>query len=412
MIASTNPSEAAEALNRTLENLTEPLARVSATGETVSANAAFLSLAEHCRVEAKLSSLFGPAATALLEHGRQDGRARATLTVIVGDEPRPWYRLSTSPAPDNTQYVLLSEAAEEATWRRERLRYDEHLVVLKNLGASLSGTVEIDALTSKIYDQTSHIIQSANFYVALHDRDHQIVSFPRYIEEGRWQSMTSRPFSNGLTEYILRTGEPLLMNRRVIEEAAERGIEPVGRPCLAWMGVPMPSNGETIGVLAVQDYHRTDCYDSHDLEVLGIIAAQAAAAIQNARSLSAARRAYQELSEAQARLLETERVRGVTEAVGAMNHEVNNPLAAIAGNAQLLLRRAERLTPQSRAKIETILEAAKRIQQVTTKMSTLIQATSRPYPGETPILDLRHSIARDDPASVSLFPLPTDSLDR
>jgi hypothetical protein len=45
-------------------------------------------------------------------------------------------------------------------------------------------------------------------------------------------------------------------------------------------------------------------------------------------------------------------------------------------------------------------------------MSTLIQATSLPYPGETPILDHRHSIARDDPASVSLFPLPTDSLDR
>jgi signal transduction histidine kinase len=91
-----------------------------------------------------------------------------------------------------------------------------------------------------------------------------------------------------------------------------------------------------------------------------------------------------------------------------MNHEVNNPLAAIAGNAQLLLRQAERLNPQARSKIETILEAARRIQQVTAKMGTLIQATSRHYPGETPILDLRRSIGRDD-AEHALFPQPSEA---
>jgi hypothetical protein len=46
-------------------------------------------------------------------------------------------------------------------------------------------------------------------------------------------------------------------------------------------------------------------------------------------------------------------------------------------------------------------------------MGTLIQATSRAYPGETPILDIRRSVAREDAAAaVSLFPLPSESLDR
>jgi nitrogen-specific signal transduction histidine kinase len=118
--------------------------------------------------------------------------------------------------------------------------------------------------------------------------------------------------------------------------------------------------------------------------------------MRSARMFAAASDAYRRLAEAQERLLESERERSVTETVGALNHEVNNPLAAIAGNAQLLLRHPEILEPGVRDKIETILESARRIQRVTARMSTLIQATTMPYPGERGILDVRNSIARGD----------------
>ena len=91
-----------------------------------------------------------------------------------------------------------------------------------------------------------------------------------------------------------------------------------------------------------------------------------------------------ELAHTQSRLAENERVRGLTEAVGAMNHEVNNPLAAITGNAQLLLRRADALDPVAKAKVETILESARRIQQVTGRMAQTIQTISREYEAGTP----------------------------
>jgi signal transduction histidine kinase len=163
-------------------------------------------------------------------------------------------------------------------------------------------------------------------------------------------------------------------------------------------------NGEALGVIATQG-EVDDRFDRHDLEILEVIAGQAAAAIKHARLLEAARRAYQDLSEAQARLLEVERVRAITEAVGAMNHEINNPLAAIVGNAQLLMRRnGDSGQTEITSKVESILDGARRIQEVTTKMSTLIQATSMPYPGEAPILDIRRSVAEGD--TCALFPVP------
>jgi hypothetical protein len=36
-------------------------------------------------------------------------------------------------------------------------------------------------------------------------------SFPKYVENGVWREMTTRPVLNGLTEYVLRTAKPLLV---------------------------------------------------------------------------------------------------------------------------------------------------------------------------------------------------------
>jgi GAF domain-containing protein len=369
------------------------LAVVSGSGETLEANSAFRDLAA-AGGSRDLEVLFGPSVRELLAEALRTGAARAFLPLSTAAEPRPWFRLSLAADPNREEVTVLATAmCEEMGWRRELDERGREIEMLRNVGAALSGAVELDSLAERIYQQTTLITQAGNFYIALWDRDAGIVSFPRYVEDGAWQEMRSRRESNGLTEHVLRTGQPLLLNRDVLERSRALGIEPIGRDCCAWLGVPMTYDGEVIGMIGLQDYDRNDVYDDHDLELLSIIAAQAAAAIKTTRLLASARRAYQELSQTQVRLLETERVRGVTETVGALNHEINNPLAVIAGNAQLLLRRSDTLPAEVRAKIETILDSANRIQRVTTKMATLIQATSMPYPGESAILDVGRSVA-------------------
>jgi GAF domain-containing protein len=198
-----------------------------------------------------------------------------------------------------------------------------------------------------------------------------------------------------VTEHLILGRQPLLLNGDVSEQLEQMGIEPIGRPCASFVGVPILSDGEAIGVIALQDYETAGRFGRHELGVLNIVGTQASAAIRNARLFEATRRAFDELSAAQARLLEAVRLRSINETVGALNHEVNNPLATIVGTAQLLLRN-EHLEPGTRQKLERMLEAAKRIGHVTGKMATLIQANSRPYPGQTAILDLRGSLARGE----------------
>lgn len=391
-----------------LQNLPEPLLIADDEGRVIDANHAFHALASRCGVKASLQALFGPEAIEALERARHAPGTEEILPLAIGPEPRQCYRLSVATLKDEARVaVLLVEATWQSAWRTLLDERDRTLDVLRDVGAALSGVVELDDLTEHIYEQTYRILPTPNFYIALADTERTSVSFPRFIEDGAWCEMVSRPWGNGLTEHVIRTGEPLLLNRDVRDHARLFGIEPQGRPSMAWMGVPLIADGTAIGVIGVQDYERADCYSMHDLEALMVVAGQAAAAIKVSRLFAAERRAIAELAETHERLLEIERIRGVNEAVGALNHEINNPLTTISGSAQLLLRQDDALSPRTRAKIESILEAARRIERVTAKMGTLIQTTSAPYPGEGRIIDVRRSVARDETA-----PPPESGLDR
>jgi len=75
-----------------------------------------------------------------------------------------------------------------------------------------------------------------------------------------------------------------------------------------------------------------------------------------------------------------EHERKLTEAadlVAHVRHEINNPLAALLGQAQLLLR--EELTDKARRRAETIEAQAKRIQEIVAELR-VIQA---PPPAST-----------------------------
>ena len=373
--------------------LDEPFAQVTPSGKSVRMNRAFLKLAESFDTDADLPAIFGPAVMEQLAEADRLGRASAYLPAMGAPPPGRTFRvLLKSGGPGEAISALILDVTDEVAWRRQLFDRSQDFRVLNAIGTALSGTNEQDVLALGILEQTRRIMPTTNFRIALWDRAANTLSFPVCVEDGVPRRIPPHLFTNGISEHVLNTRRPLLLAGDVVARARELGIEPVERVPAAWLGAPMLAGEETLGLIVIQDFENPAAFDQHNLEVLTIIAGQAASAIRNTRLLAEARAAYQELSQAQSRLLESERLRGVTETVGALNHEVNNPLAAIVGNAQLLLRE-NGLDAKPRQKVEIILESARRIQRVTGRMATLIQASSMPYPGRDAILDIQHSLA-------------------
>ncbi len=381
-----------------LERLPDPVLMVQPTGDTLYGNRAWHELAARHGVPPRLDALFGPPVQALFVEAKRSGRASAFLPLAVGDDGTQGYRLTVrAESEDGTLAVQLADLSEEVAWRHQLFLRNSELSVLNDIGTALSGTHEFGTLARRIWEQSGRIMDNANFFIAIHDRERRTLRFPLWIEDGVVvETDSARPFANSVAAFMLLSRQPLLLNGDVPAQLEQMGIVRPWRPCHSFLGVPILSEGEVLGVLGLMDHAHANRYGRHELGILNIIATQASSAMRTASMFEAMRAAYDELTSTQARLMESERLRGVTETVGALNHEVNNPLATIVGTAQLLLRR-EALEGDTRAKVERMLEAAKRIQFVTSKMATLIQAHSRPYPGQTNILDVSGSIARDEP---------------
>ena len=116
------------------------------------------------------------------------------------------------------------------------------------------------------------------------------------MERGQVIPKRSRKFMNGLTEYVLRTGQPLLI-RSELEKVRERiGVTYVpARPAKSFCAVPILFGGKPAGVIAVLSMEREFVFEQRDLEVLQTAAGQVSVAVENARLFAEEQRRSRQL---------------------------------------------------------------------------------------------------------------------
>src|SRR5437870_4589024 len=174
---------------------------------------------------------------------------------------------------------------------------------------------DLPELYGQIHKVVGGLMPAANFYIALYDDQAEALEFPYFVDEE--ESAPSRqPLGRGLTEYVLRTGRPLLASPEVFADLVREGeVVSVGPPSVDWVGAPLVSQGKTVGVIVVQSYAEGVRFDEEDKRVLNFVSEQVAMAIDRKR--------------AQERLLDAERLATMGQLGGFIAHELNTPLTTI-----------------------------------------------------------------------------------
>src|SRR5437667_5626828 len=95
-----------------------------------------------------------------------------------------------------------------------------------------------------------------NFYVSLYNEKDDRLEFPYFVDEyDTARDIPPRKLRKGLTEYVLRTGQPLLATPEVYERLVAAGeAELIGAPSIDWLGVPLKAKDRTIGGGGTQTY--------------------------------------------------------------------------------------------------------------------------------------------------------------
>ncbi len=134
-----------------------------------------------------------------------------------------------------------------------------------------NSTRNLDELFKYIHRIIGRWMSVKNFYIALHDEVTNMISFPYFIDEED-DFAPPQKFGNGLTEYIIRTGEAKLLTENQLKELYNsKEVSLVGAFSKVWLGVPLQIKEKTIGVLVVQDYKNENVYTEHDKEILELI---------------------------------------------------------------------------------------------------------------------------------------------
>jgi PAS domain S-box-containing protein len=174
-------------------------------------------------------------------------------------------------------------------------------------------------------------MNARNFYIALYDPQSQLLSFPYFVDE-QDPTPIPKPLGRGLTEYVLRSGEPLLATPAVFEDLVQRGeVELIGASSLDWLGVPLKSGTTCIGALVVQSYNENARFGERDREILKFVSQQLAAAIEHKRYEEALRR-----SEARSRSLILSAAFGICRCtLGGRFLDVNPALITMLGHGSV-----------------------------------------------------------------------------
>jgi len=179
----------------------------------------------------------------------------------------------------------------------ERQRAERLQAALFHIAQLATADIDENEFYERLHAVVGELLNAENFFIALLSDDGRILSFPYYVDAGTRRNV-SREVGRGLSEYVLRTGVPLLGDHERIDELAQRGeIDParIGRPARCWLGVPLRVDDRPIGVVVVQSYNEAVTYGPADQELLSFAALQIANSIHRRRYAASLQRTNTEL---------------------------------------------------------------------------------------------------------------------
>jgi PAS domain S-box-containing protein len=139
--------------------------------------------------------------------------------------------------------------------------------VLYNISSAALQQMDLKEIYPLIVRELSRIWDTSNFFIALYDKKTETLSMPFFADEK--DNFYEIPAKKTITGWVINNRKSVLLKEYDINQLEESGdIILVGTPCKVWMGVPLKTDDEVIGVMCLQDYNDEEKFSQDDLYIL------------------------------------------------------------------------------------------------------------------------------------------------
>jgi len=172
----------------------------------------------------------------------------------------------------------------------ERKRVEKVQAAIYRISQMAVSSESLDEFYASLHHILGDLMPVENYYIAMYDPDSNLLSFPYFVDQYD-QPLQPTKARRGLTEYVLRTGQPLLASPEVFDQLVQQGeVELVGTNSVDWLGVPLKVKGKVIGVMVTQSYTEGIRFSQADSDMFTFVSTQVAMAIERIRLYAAEKR--------------------------------------------------------------------------------------------------------------------------
>ncbi len=174
-------------------------------------------------------------------------------------------------------------------------RRTQEYELLTEIGQAISSRLNQDEVLRTIHTELGQIFNTSNFYIAFQESDE--IRFELEVEDGRILPKRSRKLENAFTEYVIRTGQPLLIRSDLEKARAHLGItHKPEHPAKCLCAAPILLGNKPAGVMMAMSKESEFVFEQRDLDVLVTAAGQVSVAVENARLFAEEQRRSRQLA--------------------------------------------------------------------------------------------------------------------
>ncbi len=210
------------------------------------------------------------------------------------------------------------------------------LETLKEIGALLTSTLELDAILRTIVHLTAQRLGTDVCSIYLFDADGETLMLRATVGlDERAVDNASLRMGEGITGWAAARGRAVAVKDVLNDPHYKYLPETREERFRSMLAVPLVVGDGRVGVVTVQTETPRQ-YQRRETDLLKTIAGQASGAIHNAQLYERLLRAHGELEAAQRSLVEKEKLAALGELSASIAHELGNPVLGLKGVAQLL----------------------------------------------------------------------------